>query len=112
WLSGLLLGNLNHAEIAFSDLVDQEVAKVAEYIAEYAAEIPSVTGQIVNFPQGGGGIAFEHRPRKCKDLPSGGEAEHRKDIRFFDAVAAEADQLFKRTFGVAHAALRTSGNGM
>ena len=42
----------------------------------------------------------------------GGEAEHGEHVGFLDFVAAKADELVERGFGVAHAAVRAARDGV
>src|ERR1051325_5284374 len=77
---------------------------MAEKVGEQAAEIFAVLGEVVEFAQDRFDFAVEDGGDHRENLRARSEAEHRKNVRFDDFVAAKTDQLIERRFGVAHAA--------
>ena len=109
---GFVLGNLEHPQVAAGDDENEEVAEMREQVGEEAGEVFAAAGEVVQFAQRRLGLAVEDGLGDGDDLGLRGEAEHREDVGFLNAVAAEADELVERGLGVAHAAVRTARDGL
>src|SRR5690348_15378594 len=75
---------------------------MVQQIREKPREILPAFSQIIELAQSLFGITAEHGFGEGEDLALRRQSEHRKDVRFFNGMSAEADQLIERAFGVAH----------
>src|ERR1035438_836498 len=100
--SGFGLGYLQHGQVTFRHLEDEQVAEVVQQIGQQPAQIFAVAGQVVQLAQSLCDFASQHGSGKVERLAPRRQAEHRQHVRLLDLVPAKADKLVKGGFRVAH----------
>ena len=85
---------------------------MVQQVGQQPAQVFAVVGQVVQLAQRAFDLARQHRARKLQQLALRRQAEHREHVRLLDLVAAEADELVQRGFGVAHRAFGPARDGV
>jgi len=109
---GLGLRHFQQIEVPARDLVDQQVAEMAQKVGQQTAQILAGLGQRIEFAQHDIGLSAEHGIGQGQNLGLGCQAKHRKHIRLPDGVAAKTDQLIERRLRIAHPAIGAARDGV
>ena len=105
-------GDFKQIQVAARNLENEQVAEMIQQIGKQSSEILAVLRQFVQPAQRGLNFAGKNGLAQTENLAFGGEAEHGEHIVFLDFVAAKADELVERGFGVAHGAVRAARDGV
>ena len=85
---------------------------MVQQIAEQPAKVFAAARELVQLRERGLDFAGQHGAAQFENLVLRREAEHREHVGLLDLVAAKADELVERGFGVAHPAVRAARDGV
>ena len=97
-------------EVAARNLEDQQVAEMIQQVGKQPAKVLAVCARSFEWRSAVSISPARTARDKFEQLALRGQAEHREHVGFLDFVAAKADELVERGFGVAHAAFGAAGD--